>query len=422
MSNEIENWQLLLFSEEEDNRALALAMLPNFEFRDVANTLAISYLKLNYTQSMPAITENLQEIIDYFSAQNIDIQTIFDGCPICFEDSDTAGRWWSAWLDAYDKPATKLAKYCTKSALLALGALHIPWILYALYLRADWHQLLSIEQWRAALATWTEGDYLTFYNMKTLKRLPDAVFECRDIRSLRIYAPLETLQIGLLYQLQNLEALHLHGCHLSGLDIDLRRLPKLCALTFRGKQKLLKLNIEGREQLERLDIFGNPVMRLPLWVRDLPNLWFLNIGDMNFASFPPAVLALKNLEQLYLTGTRFTKFPEAFAQLCWLRRLDVSGGHFSQLPEFLPALFNLEYLNISRCNFKEIPPILSSMLSLRELDISANFIRKLDFDNLRLLFAKLKRLNIRNSISSPELLAEFLAVASEFPNMILEIN
>jgi Leucine-rich repeat (LRR) protein len=417
MTTEIENWQLLLFSGEEDNRALALAMLPTFDFKDVANALAISYLKLNYTQSLPAITQNIQEIIDYFSAQNIDLDHVFNGCPICFEDWNTAGRWWSAWIDT----PLQLAAL-DKIELLALGALHIPWILYELCLRADWHQLISIEQWQAALATWLEGDYLVFHNMKTLKRLPDAVFECRYIRGLRIYAPLETLQIGLLYQLQNLEALHLHGCQLKHLDIDLRRLPKLRALTFRGKEKLLKLNIEGREQLERLDIFGNPVMRLPLWVRDLSHLRLLNISKMNFAAFPPAVLALKNLEDLSLAETRFSQLPEAFAQMRALQHLDISGGHFAQLPDYFADLHHLMDINLSRCNFKEIPPILAAMPALRAVDIADNFIRKLDLDNLRQLFARLRRLNVRNAISTPQLLAELQTVAAEFPNLRLEIK
>lgn len=418
MTTEIENWQLLLFSGEEDNRALALAMSPNFDFKDVANALAISYLKLSYTQSSAVISADIQAIIDSFAAQAVDIIAIFNDNPICFEEWDAAGRWWSAWIDS---PLELSA--LDKIELLALGARHIGWVLSELFLRADWHQLLTAAQWQAALASWTHDEWLTLANMRTLERLPDAVFQCSNLRGLRIYAPkLASFPVGLLYQLQNLEALHFHQSNLSGLAIDLRRLPKLRALTFRGKEKLLKLNIEGREQLESLDLLGNPVMRLPLWVRDLSGLKQLNLGQMNFAAFPPAVLALKNLEELHLTETRFTKFPDGFAQLPALRYLDISGGHFYQLPDFFADLPKLEYLNLSRCNFKEIPSILAAMPALRELDMADNFIRKIDLPNLRLLFARLHRLNLRASFSFFALETEIIALAAEFANLRLEIK
>lgn len=415
----MENWQQLLFSEQEEDRALALAMLPIFDFEQIANPLAISYLKLYHLENWWGVSCIVQTIIDYFQAHGIDIFEIFERCPHRLDDISGIGQWWSDWVDK-DYEAT--AAYFSKAQLLALGARRISWIWTELLRRTDWHHLLTADEWRQLLATCIANGYLALLNMRNLERLPEAIFECRELRGLTIYAPLLSFPVGLLYQLQNLEALHLHNCNLKSLDIDLRRLPKLRALTFRGKEKLLKLNIEGREQLERLDLFGNPVMRLPLWIRDLSGLWLLNIGKMNFTSFPPAVLALKNLQDLSVSETRFTNFPDAFAQMRALRVLDISGGHFSRLPDFFADFEHLADINISRCNFKEIPLILAAMPALHRLDISNNFIRSIDFDNLRPLFARLTWLNARNAISTPELLAELEAVAREFPKLRLDIK
>jgi Leucine-rich repeat (LRR) protein len=407
---ELANWLLMLMSEDDENVNLALALAPNLPREQIIYGLICKILWLHsYRNNYYSYKHQLQTIISLLNESNIEIP------PNNIDRENSIEDWFADFVQK--NPLVSEAK------LLETALPHLDWLFEQILVTEKYHKMLSVRAWRRALQVYEaiKADDTELYVVRyPISSLPEAFFELRSLRFLSVYyVPLTHLPIGLLYQLQNLEKLHLKNSKIPKLSLDLRRMPHLRELAFSNGERLLGLDLEGVEQLRMLDISGNPIKRLPMWIWELKNLEELHLNNMNLAHFPPALLALTQLKSLSMRGTNFTSFPPKFAKLNQLQILDLSDSHWSDLPDFFADFTQLATLKINRCNFKAFPAVLYRMRGLRHLEISHNFIRHLDTVQLVPFLSQLRSLKIVEAFSTAAMQREFEAVVPK--NMKYEI-
>lgn len=407
---ELANWLIMLMSEDDDNVNLALALAKNMPFEQIKYGLITKILWLCSFKNQYRHANQYEIISNEVKKYNIAI-------PPNEIDMvrDDAANWLAVFLRK--NPDISEAK------LLETAVPYLDWLFEQILATEKYHKMLSVRGWRRALQAYEliKADDTELHIVRyPMSSLPEAFFELNSLRFLSVYyVPLTHLPIGRLYQLQNLEKLHLKNSKIPKLSLDLRRMPHLRELAFSNGERLLGLDLEGVEQLRMLDISGNPIKRLPMWIWELKNLEELHLNNMNLAHFPPALLALTQLKSLSMRGTNFTSFPPKFGKLNQLQMLDLSDSHWSDLPDFFADFAQLATLKINRCNFKAFPAVLYRMRGLRHLEISHNFIRHLDFEQLAPLLSQLRSLKIVEAFSTAAVQREFEAFVPK--NMKYEI-
>jgi len=411
---ELANWLIMLMSEDDENVNLALALAQNTPFEQIKYGLITKILWLySYKNNSYRYNYQRQAVSNQLTQYNINIPT--DNIDIENNIGNNIGDWVADFLQKNHDIST--------SKLLETAVPYVYWLFRQVLRIEKYHKMLSVGGWRQGLKAHyflrnDDNDLVVISD--EISSLPEAFFELRSLRFLSVYyVPLTHLPIGRLYQLQNLEKLHLKNSKIPKLSLDLRRMPHLRELAFSNGERLLGLDLEGVEQLRMLDISGNPIKRLPMWIWELKNLEELQLNNMNLAHFPPALLALTQLKSLSMRGTNFTNFPPKFAKLNQLQILDLSDSYWSDLPDFFADFAQLATLKINRCNFKAFPAVLYRMRGLRHLEISHNFIRHLDFEQLAPLLSQLRSLKIVEAFSTAAVQREFEAFVPK--NMKYEI-
>ncbi|KAJ5225182.1 hypothetical protein N7468_006407 [Penicillium chermesinum] len=185
--------------------------------------------------------------------------------------------------------------------------------------------------------------------------------------------------------------------------------------------------------LESLDLHGNVLRSLPLGLRRLHQLRFLNLSnndlrmedlsvvmeipslsDLKLAnnklqgSFSKAVGNLRNLESLDLRGNAITLLPTELGELTRLKTLEVGENQLTSLP--FEALSKLPLITLSAPKNKLdgtlIPSSVNSLDTLQTLNIAHNLVEifadneKLSLPNLHSLFIGINRIRKLPSLSS----------------------
>lgn len=146
---------------------------------------------------------------------------------------------------------------------------------------------------------------------------------------------------------------------------------------------------------------------------------FLDLFDQQRAGFPPAILALTNLERLSLRKNAVGDLPDTIASLtrlawidlgaCGLTNLPATVGSLpklttlylndnalSSLPDSLGDLRTLCYLNLDRNQLAALPASIGKLESLRWLRLNGNRLSALPAD-MSGLARSLKRLYLREN-------------------------
>ncbi|MWV69081.1 leucine-rich repeat domain-containing protein [Helicobacter saguini] len=81
-------------------------------------------------------------------------------------------------------------------------------------------------------------------------------------------------------------------------------------------------------KLETLDICGGTFKALPACIKNLVNLWRINLEDTGVEKIPSEISHLKLLEELVVTGNKLTSTPEGIRELKKLVKMDLSYNNF----------------------------------------------------------------------------------------------
>ncbi|KAJ6121488.1 hypothetical protein N7512_003953 [Penicillium capsulatum] len=210
--------------------------------------------------------------------------------------------------------------------------------------------------------------------------------------------------------------------------------------------------------VEFLDLHGNMLNTLPMGLRRLPNLRFLNLSnnalsmekldvimeipslvDLRLAnnqlegSFPSSVGRLTKLEALDLRANALTDLPEELGELTSLKTLDVGENHLTSLPFEALSKLPLVTLNAPKNNLGGtlIPSSVDCLSSLQSLNITHNAVEvfttndSLALPSLHSLFVSVNRIRNFPSVSSWQSLLVFSAEdnkLSELPNGFVELK
>ncbi len=397
--HEIDNWAQLLHKGGLEGRELALTLARNMPFEQIKEHLAVNYIAglmmangwLMHRSSDKAfeLLEDLYQRCDQEGFFLPTVDSILYEAEINFDNPTLVMSFLRGILE--QNPSFNLdLRLFYAQMLLNLRQI------YSVFLQAsEIHRYLDAAAWQAArqahISEEAQG-VLRYARMPLLRQIPEAHFSLSGIKELEITdCPVETLPMGLLYQMQGLKRLHIQNTQIERLQIDLRRLPLLTELTFQQpNSKRLPLEIEGREQLQLLDLSRTQLRRLPMWIWDLRNLHTLRLNQMNLHKFPPAALHLPALEVLELRGAKFTELPDSLRKSKRLRRLALGDGLWDRLPDWLEELRELEEIDIEKCNFKSIPDVLARLPKLRVLNMQSNFVQRYEMGTVQILLDRLQ--------------------------------
>lgn len=145
---------------------------------------------------------------------------------------------------------------------------------------------------------------------KSLKALP-AVLEQLRIGKGTLPA---RMQIGTVVELYlSIETLHLNGQPLDKLPEWIKHLTNLKSLALSSCQ----------------------LKEIPEWIGDLEHLTFLSIADNQIQELPDSIGNLTNLECCYIVGNKLKELPQSITQLSKLKNFYVKEGNFISKTELL---------------------------------------------------------------------------------------
>lgn len=210
--------------------------------------------------------------------------------------------------------------------------------------------------------------------------------------------------------------------------------------------------------LETLDLHGNVLRRLPLGLRRLHELRFLNLSnnsldmeqiqvimeisslvDLKLANnqlsgpLSPDVGRLHQLEALDLRGNALTALPEELAQLTCLKSLDVGENQLTSLPFKALSQVSLRTLNAPKNSLEGtlIPSSVDRMEHLQSLNIANNVVETFaanemlalpNIQNLYLGVNRIKRLPCVSSWQSLLILSAEDNSLAELPAGFVELK
>ena len=181
-----------------------------------------------------------------------------------------------------------------------------------------------------------------------------------------------------LWELENIEMLHLSGNNLTELPPEIGTLTNLRTLSLRTNSLTeLPPEIGNLTNLTTLMLEENSLTELPSEIGNLSNLQMLNAGDNLLTSLPPEIGNLSNLTTLSISRNALTELPPEIGNLSNLTTLSFSGNILTELPPEIGNLSNLTTLSFSRNALTELPPEIGNLSNLQILNADDNLLTSL---------------------------------------------
>src|SRR6266478_1814063 len=185
---------------------------------------------------------------------------------------------------------------------------------------------LEIAEMRIAIAGGKRARSLDL-SLLGLSQLPDALFECRELKELFLW-----------------------GNQLEALPTSLIRLT----------------------ELQILCLQNNRLRALPDFIDRLSRLQTLSLAGNCLQSLPETLDALSELQVLCLHNNQLSSIPESLTQLSRLHTLSLDGNRLKGLPESLGRLAQLQILCLQENQLHSLPGSIVELESLRELFLHSN--------------------------------------------------
>ena len=135
--------------------------------------------------------------------------------------------------------------------------------------------------------------------------------------------------------------------------------------------------------LAELDLSGNKLKELPGWIGDLTCLDTLKLGKNNLTGLPGSFARLKQLQQLLFSdlptesGNPLEELPHILKQLPQLFRLDLDFCGLNEIPPWISDMEELSQLYVSDNNLKFIPDSIGELKKLEAFECNRNKLRSL---------------------------------------------
>ncbi|XP_078615344.1 uncharacterized protein LOC144884161 [Branchiostoma floridae x Branchiostoma japonicum] len=185
---------------------------------------------------------------------------------------------------------------------------------------------------------------------KNLNKLPDELFELKDLEALDLSRNKDIDLPNELIKLTNLKLLSLDRCHIDTVPTVVLKLP----------------------QLQTLILGNNENINLPDKMSSLVNLTVLHLDHCKLNTLTPVVLKLLNLQNLNLSGNKLTSLPYEFCGLQNIKVLDLSYCKLDTVPPAVLKLTQLEELALNGNWGIHLPDELSGLTNIRVLKLDIN--------------------------------------------------
>lgn len=270
--------------------------------------------------------------------------------------------------------------------------------------------LASLRQLRHLTVRWTGGvvDYdellrglaaletLTVFT-SDLDKLTAGLRHVNRLKTLDVDGPrnatkLGTLRLGHLHQLETLRLRSGPAQNPVPVDLD---------STLRGLTSLREVLLEhvpittfppallANRQLLTLSIHDAGLTTLPGQLDQLTNLRELSLDRNPLRQVPPSICRLPDLQRLSMSHCELETVPEAIGQLTNLTHLFLSTNQLTALPTAIGQLTELRQLNLTLNQLTTLPPSLGQLPRLETLVVVWNQLTELPggFPNLKYLYA-----------------------------------
>lgn len=219
-----------------------------------------------------------------------------------------------------------------------------------------------------------------------LTRIPDAVLECANLRTLLLNGnDIEELpaRIGALAELRRLE---LSGNRVTAIPAEIGRLVKLRTLNLYGNRlRNLPPDIGRLTELEELVLCRNPLKELPAAIGNLKSVRKLRFFGHALTELPPEIGGMDGLIVLAVCGRRRTdgsfgglrELPEEIGSLRNLTVLSLWGNSLTSVPERIGQLRNLNFLNLGENRLRKLPASIGDLTIRRALLLEHNRLESL---------------------------------------------
>lgn len=175
----------------------------------------------------------------------------------------------------------------------------------------------------------------------------------------------------------------------------------LITLGDKKTDKFLSFNEALRDpDITRVSITNKEIQTIPVEVKKLTRLLFLDLEGNKISVVPTEICDLKKLQELYLSSNSVSDLPAEFSRLKSLRILALANNQFTKVPESISQLTRLEGLDLAGNQLAEIPPVLKELKNLKALFLQNNKIEKLPKELAEL--KSLQRIYLAGNPISPE--------------------
>lgn len=213
---------------------------------------------------------------------------------------------------------------------------------------------------------------------KAFQKLPDIVFQCK-----------------------NLQSLELVNTRLKRLPKKLKSLPKLERIYVLNNKPLRKLKLGKNETVKTLVIRGQNPSLIPSTFRPFKSLEKLDLAANELTSFPAGTSKNKNLKELILTSNyltlqkdhiklhaslekldiqrnKITSVPSSINHFPHLKRLSLNFNAIENVSDEIASLTKLEQLSFYNNKLTTLPEGVYGLSNLKEIDLYFNQIERLD--------------------------------------------
>jgi internalin A len=219
-----------------------------------------------------------------------------------------------------------------------------------------------------------------------------------DLTSLKLHKIPEEV-----FELTQLETLHLHGNEISEIPKEIGKLTQLRDLDIsRNEIKEIPIEIGALIRLKDLDLSGNQIREIPKEIGLLTRLETLYLNENQINEIPKEIGALKRLEILHLYENQISQIPKAISKLVQLNDLNLSLNNIRELSEEITQISQLKSLHLSSNQIQEISTKISNLIQLEVLSLSDNYIRQIPKKLTSLIYLKNLYLNENNIDKIPK--------------------